>query len=368
MNRTLKRPMFRKGGTPNEGIMSGLTEPRQGMQTGGVPDSVGGLPEALPEQPGILTRIKDTIFPTTGMISERIAKRQKEMAEMKSPFNRMVDYYTNKPIEFRTKVEADEFLEANPGFIKPIKILQTDEIINVESEEPEVKPEVEPEVEPKINKSTAESDDETIKKYMDMFETVLGGDEDELNRQKYLQLAQFGTNLLAQPGGDLTAAIGRAATPSVAELGKIEARERSADREIKALGLQAALKQLDPTRLEQTVRYLQKEMPGVSKEKLINMAIAGSTGKGSTQESRITTNAAALETTIGVGPGLKAARAMELIGRNYAEFSQLPVDKNGKIKADTPDGLYYDKKGNLSIIDKGVKSEIKIGSTKTSSK
>lgn len=242
--------------------------------------------------------------------------------------------------------------------------------MNIKTEEPEVepKPEVEPEVEPKINKSTEDSDAETIKKYMDMFETVLGGDEDELNRQKYLQLAQFGTNLLAQPGGDLTAAVGRAAAPSVAELGKIEARERSADREIKALGLQAAMKQLDPTRLEQTVRYLQKEMPGVSKEKLINMAIAGSTGKGSTQESRIQANAAALETTIGVGPGLKAARAMELIGRNYAEFSQLPVDKNGKIKADTPDGLYYDKKGNLSIIDKGVKSEIKIGSTKTSSK
>ena len=27
--------MFRKGGTPNEGIMSGLTEPRQGYNMGG---------------------------------------------------------------------------------------------------------------------------------------------------------------------------------------------------------------------------------------------------------------------------------------------------------------------------------------------
>ena len=363
MNRTLKRPMFRKGGIPNEGIMSGLTEPRQGMQTGGVPDSVGGLPEALPQQPGILTRIKDIISPPTG----KIVSRAREVQQKPFLFEGIFDA-AKEGLEFRTRAEADEFLKANPDFINPIKILETGETMNIKTEEPEVEPEVDPEVEPKINKSTAESDDETIKKYMDMFETVLGGDEDELNRQKYLQLAQFGTNLLAQPGGDLTAAIGRAATPSVAELGKIEARERSADREIKALGLQAALKQLDPTRLEQTVRYLQKEMPGVSTEKLINMAIAGSTGKGSTQESRIQTNAGALETTIGVGPGLKAARAMELIGRNYAEFSQLPVDKNGKIKADTPDGLYYDKKGNLSIIDKGVKSEIKIGSTKTSSK
>jgi len=366
MNRTLKRPMFRKGGTPNEGIMSGLTEPRQGMQTGGVPDSVGGLPEALPQQPGILTRIKDTIFPPTG----KIVSRAREVQQKPFLFEGIFDA-AKEGLEFRTRAEADEFLEANPDFINPIKILETGETMNIKTEEPETGPETgveEPEVKSKINKSTEDSDAETIKKYMDMFETVLGGDEDELNRQKYLQLAQFGTNLLAQPGGDLTAAVGRAAAPSVAELGKIEARERSADREIKALGLQAAMKQLDPTRLEQTVRYLQKEMPGVSKEKLINMAIAGSTGKGSTQESRIQANAAALETTIGVGPGLKAARAMELIGRNYAEFSQLPVDKNGKIKADTPDGLYYDKKGNLSIIDKGVKSEIKIGSTKTSSK
>jgi hypothetical protein len=38
MSRILKRPMFRKGGTPNEGIMSGLQEPRMAMQEGGVPD------------------------------------------------------------------------------------------------------------------------------------------------------------------------------------------------------------------------------------------------------------------------------------------------------------------------------------------
>jgi hypothetical protein len=365
MNRTLKRPMFRKGGTPNEGIMSGLTEPRQGMQTGGVPDSVGGLPEALPQQPGILTRIKDTIFPPTG----KIVSRAREVQQKPFLFEGIFDA-AKEGLEFRTRAEADEFLEANPDFINPIKILETGETMNIKTEEPEVepKPEVEPEVEPKINKSTEDSDAETIKKYMEMFETVLGGDEDELNRQKYLQLAQFGTNLLAQPGGDLTAAVGRAAAPSVAELGKIQARERAADREIKALGLQAAMKQLDPTRLEQTVRYLQKEMPGVSTEKLINMAISGSTGKGSTQESRIQFNTEALSEILTKEAAAKAARGMDYLGRNYAEFSQLPVDKNGKIKPDTPDGLYYDKKGNLSIIDKGVKSDIKIGSTKVSSK
>jgi hypothetical protein len=33
MSRILKRPMFRKGGTPNEGIMFGLQEPRPGYAT-----------------------------------------------------------------------------------------------------------------------------------------------------------------------------------------------------------------------------------------------------------------------------------------------------------------------------------------------
>ena len=29
MNRILRRPMFRMGGTPNEGIMTGLTKPKR---------------------------------------------------------------------------------------------------------------------------------------------------------------------------------------------------------------------------------------------------------------------------------------------------------------------------------------------------
>ena len=37
MNRILRRPMFRMGGTPNEGIMTGLTNPRMGYSTGSGP-------------------------------------------------------------------------------------------------------------------------------------------------------------------------------------------------------------------------------------------------------------------------------------------------------------------------------------------
>ena len=34
MSRILRRPMFRMGGTPNEGIMTGLKKPRVGYQEG----------------------------------------------------------------------------------------------------------------------------------------------------------------------------------------------------------------------------------------------------------------------------------------------------------------------------------------------
>ena len=34
MNRILRRPMFRMGGTPNEGIMTGLTNPRKDYKDG----------------------------------------------------------------------------------------------------------------------------------------------------------------------------------------------------------------------------------------------------------------------------------------------------------------------------------------------
>ena len=37
MNRILRRPMFRMGGTPNEGIMTGLKEPRIGYSAGSMP-------------------------------------------------------------------------------------------------------------------------------------------------------------------------------------------------------------------------------------------------------------------------------------------------------------------------------------------
>jgi hypothetical protein len=82
---------------------------------------------------GFFTKVKDAIFPPSGVVLERIQRKQNEYNESKSLFDQYKDYLANKPVEFRTQAEADEFLETNPEFIKPIKILSDDKIINLDS-------------------------------------------------------------------------------------------------------------------------------------------------------------------------------------------------------------------------------------------
>ena len=79
--------MFRKGGTPNEGIMSGLKEPRMAMQEGGVPDEVG-LPKAISQnRPGIFRRIIQALNPSP----ETIVKRARDVQEAPYLFEGIFD-------------------------------------------------------------------------------------------------------------------------------------------------------------------------------------------------------------------------------------------------------------------------------------
>jgi len=265
MSRILKRPMFRKGGTPNEGIMSGLQEPRMAMQEGGVPDAVG-LPEAISQnRPGIFRRIIQALNPST----ETIIKRARDVQEAPYLFEGIFDPAV-ETLQFRTPEEETAFYEKFPKLKLP-------ETKTEPTEEPKSTLEVSTEKAPK-------SDTDTIKDYMDMFKTALAEDPDEIRRQKYLQLAQFGANLLAQPGGDLAAAVGKAAEPSLAGLAKIQERKQDVATKAKLLGVEAALKKMDPTQLEETVDYLMST--GLTRKEALDMAISGSATKGQTRESR----------------------------------------------------------------------------------
>ena len=110
-----------------------------------------------------------------------------------------------------------------------------------------------------LNNFQEKSDKQVMQEYMDMFKESLGADKDELNRQRFLEIAKFGANLLAQPGGQtLGEAVGKAGAPALEGFSRIEAAERAADRQAKTLGFQAALRELEPGSLEKNAKALSR--------------------------------------------------------------------------------------------------------------
>ena len=95
------------GGRSDDGIMSA----RSTYQEGG--------------DVGFFKGILNALNPTTGEIVKRMQDAQKA-----PPLTEKLFGPSDAPLEFRTKADADAYLEANPEFMKPIKILGTGETIN----------------------------------------------------------------------------------------------------------------------------------------------------------------------------------------------------------------------------------------------
>ena len=381
MARTLTRPMFRKGGMARreEYMGGGIKTIRPKYMGGGMTGIMSGIvPDAglTPRtgfqegsEPGFFRSILNAINPTSGEVLERIKKRQEATPLME-------DLFKPAPIEFRTQEEADTYLLANPEYTGEIKIRETGKTIdtNIPTEPPKgvttnvpgtpivPKPSAGT---PKIKiKDDTPSDEDTIKSYMDMFQAALGEDEEDITRDKYLQLAKFGANLLAQPGGDLVGAIGKAAAPSIEGVAKTAAAQRAGKREINLAAIKTALAQMDPTELEKRYDFLKGKFPDKSEIEIANMLISGETGKARTQESRIISNADSL-TNLDPDKRLIVARSIEKSGIGFEKFRELSKDKDGNIKKNKEgklpkDGFYYDDEGNLYRIEEGQLGELKV--------
>ena len=331
MDRILKRPMFRMGGRSDDGIMS----LRPGYQEG---DQV--------EKPGIFTRILDALNPPSGKVLERIKKRQEEPSLGEVLFSP-----SDAPLEFRTKAEAEKFLEANPNFIQPIKILGTGETINVQSDD------VPTETDTGATVDTSTTDDSKTQKLSDndlktmyedllpLFKSELSADDDELKRQKFLELAKFGANLLAQPGGDLTGALGKAAAPSLEGLTRVAETRRRANEAAKTLALEAALKQADPGQIRKQVKDIMALDPSLTqKEALAKVLSTGSATKERTSEDRIGTYAEGLleDDIVGSKTAARvAAEAIEESGKGLGSFQKDPGENY------TPGDYYIFKDGRI---------------------
>ena len=338
MDRILKRPMFRMGGRSDDGIMS----VRPKYQEGG--------------DVGIFTRISNALNPTSG----EIIKRMQDAQSATSLGERLFSPST-APLEFRTQAEASEFLEANPEYIRPIKILSDDKIINLESTNDTGQPSnvpgtpIVPNPQKKISttggKTGEQSDQELIKSYMDMFSEAMGESEEDVSRQRYLELAKFGANLLGQPGGDLVGSIGRAAAPSIQGLAEGAARKSAGDREIKLAGLKTAIAQMDDPTADK-IKTLAR-ISGVSEKDVAKLML--DTDDGSDFELEIK----ALEGSVGAENAFKIAEQISDAGLKLSQVKPIPVDKKGKPKEGVPDGYYYDEDANIYKVEKGKPSILK---------
>ena len=220
--------MFRKGGTPNEGIMSGLKETRPGYATGvgpGLQQIIAGEKLKMSGKPYYTEPYIQDKFGdyTSGFFAKPTEKI--DMAELggygfiEAPQSAeeagIMKFIQTQPEEAYKLFKKGELGGTDYSEKQAEQIKAAEEAgLGIDFELPKIKtePTKEPKPEPKVGPEKApKSDTDTIKDYMDMFKTALAEDPDEIRRQKYLQLAQFGANLLAQPGGDLAAAVGKAA-------------------------------------------------------------------------------------------------------------------------------------------------------------
>ena len=187
-----------------------------------------------------------------------------------------------------------------------------------------------------------QSDTEVVKDYIDMFKTALGSEDDNARKQKFLALAQFGANLLGQPGGDLTGAIGRAASPAISTFGKALSDQRAAEREVAALGAQAALKKMDPGSIGKAIDDIMAANPELTRKEALDIAVRS----GGATSARLSEERRQAVTGVLENEGLSDAAANRASGKIMASgiedyrFSLLPKEpKEGQ--------YYYDKEGKL---------------------
>lgn len=358
MNRIFKRPMFRKGGIPNEGIMSGLKESRPGYAQGVGP----GLEQIIT---GEKLKMSGKPYYTEPYIQKKFgeytsgffAKPEMDLAELggygfiEAPQSAeeagIMKFIQTQPEKAYELFKKGELGDTNYAEKQAEQIKAAEEAgLDIDFKLPEIK--TEPTEEPKSTlevdtKKAPKSDTDTIKDYMDMFKTALAEDPDEIRRQKYLQLAQFGANLLAQPGGDLAAAVGKAAGPSLAGLAKIQERKQDVETKAKLLGVEAAMKK---GQLAQNIQDLVDL--GYSREEAIKKIVEEGSGSATRQATEQKAREK-LTSDISETHGIPSATASRISGKIFASgvpdyfYDLIPTNPTqediGK--------YFYDKQGNI---------------------
>jgi len=328
MNRIFKRPMFRMGGRSDDGIMSlrpGFQEGGFGSKVKGfgsksldlLKGGLGRLYNLFPEE-GLLTKGARG-FQTLQATSPNIAAASgTALSTLPLAATIAGQTYMNAPVypkghpkegEFMPIDEAREVMEKTGGAVNiatgkgtqaggagdiageaAMFDLETGDYPNkkyatkLDFESPEVlETSRELNLLPKENDTSDKSDkgskvddglgddgtsdfERSLNEYLPAIESALQIDDEATKRQLFLQLAKFGAGLVAQPGGDLTGAIGRAALDPIEGVGKALSDKQAAKRQAKLIAVEAAIKDMGPGSYGKNVQDIMKTFDLKGKE------------------------------------------------------------------------------------------------------
>jgi len=376
--------MFRRGGSTNEGIMSGLVD-RRGYAEG---DKVeqdwdwmeeSGLGNVLKYGGNIAMDIPGTIFDHTiapaanwggefflGSSPGWSANKIQQAVRDKLWGDKADRYDPDNPDRFYFDEDADpdvfEILGKNFS-AKPTGIFADDKDAVEEKTEVDSKTEngnnvINETKEVVVGDNTRESDVKAIyEDILPLLQSTMGVDDSEMNRQKYLELAKFGANLMAQPGGSLTRAIGKAAEQPLEGLTRIAEAKRKGDKVPAEIAMKIALAETESGPVGKQIRDLKKVYPQRKGESATewNKRIGdkvlerGTATREATAEGRVKMNTDILissEIFKTEAEAAKVARAIDNTGLDITYFEMWP-----KNKSDAVDGQhYYTKDGKLKLV------------------
>jgi hypothetical protein len=279
MSRVLRRPMFRGGIANSEGtgITSGLENPRQGYEDGstdigvqqsldyGLNDYYENLYKPKVERPITQRERLEQIKAERQQSVENFGINPKTGLPF-TPRDRLnlepsiIDIARKEGIDLR-KGTAREQVEATKLFEKSLIDKKAQELKDKALKDNKNNQGV------FKNETTVKNLPSFYDEYMSMINKANLIDQDELTKQKYLELAKFGLNLMGQPGGlpggkrDLFGAISRAAEKPLEGYSNILARESQMKQLPKQLALQASINAMAPGQIEKSIRELSKYMP-----------------------------------------------------------------------------------------------------------
>ena len=280
MSRVLRRPMFRGGYVDSEGtgITSGLTDNRMGYQEPNESNNYNFV-QGIESQEDRLRRMREES-------NKAIRKANEERGMSSFSLGAAINPETGLPYTLRDRVklpptvrqraekegitftgDAREQMRQEKEFLKKEeeKKLAAAKLIADKNDQSLI-----------LNNEKNKIPQKNLTSFFDEYMTMINKanlvNQDEFTKQKYLELAKFGLNLMGQPGGppggrrDLFGAISRAAEKPLEGYQNILARESQMKMLPKQLALQASINAMAPGEVEKTMRTLQRI--GVPEDKI----------------------------------------------------------------------------------------------------